>query len=319
MNARPRTKWVALVGGRGAGKTWLAKKPKGVPVESAGFGFTMDQVFPVFADGVFCSPAPFEAASDPTPGARGAGNSRAMSDHPINTLRLRRYTAAQFALGRWLFNLRFHRRRLAWRALGTGARWAKRALDLAGSLALLIAFSPLFALIALLVKLEDGGPVLFAQTRIGRFGREFNMIKFRSMCLGAEERLRELLARNHHTEGVTFKLKDDPRITKIGRWLRRFSLDELPQFFNVLRGEMSLVGPRPPVPREVAMYTLADRRRLAATPGLTCIWQVSGRSGIDFSGQVKLDVQYIERQSFWLDLELLAKTIPAVLSGKGAC
>ena len=145
------------------------------------------------------------------------------------------------------------------------------------------------------------------------------MLKFRSMCLDAEERLRELLARNHHKEGVTFKLQDDPRITKVGRWLRRFSLDELPQFFNVLRGEMSLVGPRPPVPREVAMYSLADRRRLAAKPGLTCIWQVSGQSRIDFSGQVKLDVQYIERQSFRLDLALLAKTVPAVLSGKGAC
>jgi lipopolysaccharide/colanic/teichoic acid biosynthesis glycosyltransferase len=145
------------------------------------------------------------------------------------------------------------------------------------------------------------------------------MLKFRSMCLGAEERLRELLARNHHKEGVTFKLKDDPRITKVGRWLRRFSLDELPQFLNVLRGDMSLVGPRPPVPREVALYSLADRRRLAAKPGLTCIWQVSGRSSIDFSRQVELDVQYIERQNFRLDLELLAKTVPAILSGKGAC
>jgi lipopolysaccharide/colanic/teichoic acid biosynthesis glycosyltransferase len=242
-----------------------------------------------------------------------------MSDHPLNTLPLRRYTAAQFALGRWLFNLRVHQRRLAGRTVGTGARLAKRMLDVVGSLAFLIAFSPLFALIALLVKLEDGGPVLFAQERIGRFGREFHMLKFRSMCLGAEERLRELLAHNHHKEGVTFKLKDDPRITKVGRWLRRFSLDELPQFLNVLRGDMSLVGPRPPVPREVALYSLADRRRLAAKPGLTCIWQVSGRSSIDFSRQVDLDVQYIERQNFRLDLQLLAKTVPAVLSGKGAC
>ena len=242
-----------------------------------------------------------------------------MSNQPLNTLHLRRYTAAQFALGRWRFNLRVHRRRLAWRVVGMGARLAKRTLDVVGSLAFLIAFSPLFALIALLVKLEDGGPVLFAQERIGRLGRTFNMLKFRSMCLGAEERLRELLARNHHKEGVTFKLKDDPRITKVGRWLRRFSLDELPQFLNVLRGDMSLVGPRPPVPREVALYSLADRRRLAAKPGLTCIWQVSGRSSIDFSRQVELDVQYIERQNFRLDLELLAKTVPAVLSGKGAC
>jgi lipopolysaccharide/colanic/teichoic acid biosynthesis glycosyltransferase len=242
-----------------------------------------------------------------------------MSDHPANTLPLRRCRAAQFAPGRWLFNLRVHWRRLTWRAPGTGGRLAKRALDVAGSLAFLIAFSPGFALIALLVKLEDGGPVLFAQKRVGQFGREFKMFKFRSMVPGAEARLRELLARNHHKEGVTFKLKDDPRITKVGRWLRRFSLDELPQFFNVLRGDMSLVGPRPPIPREVALYSLADRRRLAAKPGLTCLWQVSGRSGIDFSGQVQLDVQYIERQSFRLDLELLARTVPAVLSGKGAC
>ena len=145
------------------------------------------------------------------------------------------------------------------------------------------------------------------------------MFKFRSMCLDAEGRLKELLARNHHSEGVTFKIKDDPRLTRVGKWLRNFSLDELPQFFNVLMGDMSLVGPRPPVPREVALYSLADRRRLAVKPGLTCFWQIGGRSEIDFSGQVQLDVHYIENQSFWLDLKILWKTIPAVLSGHGAC
>ena len=145
------------------------------------------------------------------------------------------------------------------------------------------------------------------------------MYKVRSMCCDAEQRLKEVLARNQHAQGVTFKLKADPRITRVGKWLRKFSLDELPQFYNVLTGDMSLVGPRPPVPREVAKYSLADRRRLAIKPGITCVWQISGRSEIDFSGQVKLDVAYIENQSFWSDLKILALTLPAVLSGKGAC
>jgi len=139
------------------------------------------------------------------------------------------------------------------------------------------------------------------------------------MCLDAEQKLKELLAKNQHQEGVTFKLKDDPRITRIGKWLRKFSLDELPQLYNVFVGDMSLVGPRPPVPREVAKYSPQHRRRLAIKPGLTCIWQISGRSEIDFSGQVLLDVAYIETQSFLTDLQILFKTIPAVISGKGAC
>jgi lipopolysaccharide/colanic/teichoic acid biosynthesis glycosyltransferase len=174
-------------------------------------------------------------------------------------------------------------------------------------------------MIAALVWIEDGGPIFFTQKRVGLRGREFKMYKFRSMCLDAEQKLKDVLALNHHKDGITFKLKDDPRITRIGKWLRKLSFDELPQLFNVLIGNMSLVGPRPPVPREVAKYSLADRRRLAVKPGITCIWQVSGRSEIDFSGQVRLDVDYIERQTFWFDMQLLAKTIPAVFSGKGAC
>ena len=130
--------------------------------------------------------------------------------------------------------------------------------------------------------------------------------------------MRELLAQNHHSVGITFKLKDDPRVTRIGKWLRKFSLDELPQFWNVLRGDMSLVGPRPPVPREVALYTLADRRRLTVKPGITCIWQISGRAEIDFPGQVQLDVRYIESRSLWQDIKILLKTVPAVLTGSGA-
>src|SRR5690242_20125608 len=199
-----------------------------------------------------------------------------------------------------------------WRALMDGAAGAKRAFDITVSLAALVSLGPLFLIIGLLINMEDGGPVIFAQTRVGKFGREFKMYKFRSMRPDAEARLEEVLAQNHHKEGVTFKIKDDPRLTRTGKWLRKFSFDELPQFYNVLKGDMSLVGPRPPVPREVALYSLADRRRLAVKPGITCIWQISGRSGIDFSGQVKLDVEYIESWSFMTDLKILARTVPAV-------
>ncbi len=242
-----------------------------------------------------------------------------MNNQEINALIFQRYTAAQSALGRCLLNVQLLWKRLVWRWFMAGTQTSKRVFDIVGSLAFIIVFGPLMLIIFLLVKLEDGGPVLFPQTRVGKFGREFKMLKFRSMCLDAEARLRELLAKNHHREGVTFKIKDDPRITTVGKWLRKFSLDELPQFFNVLKGDMSLVGPRPPVPREVAMYSLADRRRLEIKPGITCFWQIGGRSEIDFSGQVELDVDYIERQSFWVDLKILLGTVPAVLSGKGAC
>ena len=211
----------------------------------------------------------------------------------------------------------FTLRRLAWKCLMAGADVAKRVVDVLGSCAALIALSPLLATVAALVRL-DGGPVIFAQTRVGRHGREFTMFKFRSMRTDAEKRLAEVLAANKHGTGVTFKIKDDPRITRIGHWLRRFSLDELPQFYNVFLGDMSLVGPRPPVPREVDLYTLADRRRLSVKPGITCIWQISGRADIDFPGQVRLDVSYIESQCLAKDLKILAKTPRAVVFGPGA-
>jgi lipopolysaccharide/colanic/teichoic acid biosynthesis glycosyltransferase len=195
----------------------------------------------------------------------------------------------------------------------------KRTLDIVGSITFLMVFSPLYLVLALLIKLEDGGPVFFSRTRTGRFGKNFQMYKFRSMRLDAEAEFEKLLAQNQHADGVTFKMKNDPRITHVGKWLRRFSLDELPQFVNVLRGGMSLVGPRPPTPREVLHYTLPDRRRLAVKPGLTCFWQVGGRSNIDFSGQVKLDVQYIESAGFWVDIKILLRTVRAVVSGNGAC
>ena len=180
-------------------------------------------------------------------------------------------------------------------------------------------FSPLYLLIAALIRLEDGGPAIFAQTRVGRFGKEFKMYKFRSMKPDAEALLGDLLARNTHKEGITFKIKNDPRLTRSGKWLRKVSFDELPQVWNVLKGDMSLVGPRPPLPREVAKYSLAHRRRLLVKPGITCFWQIGGRSEIDFSGQVKLDVQYIEDRSLWTDVKILVKTLPAVAEGKGAC
>jgi len=242
-----------------------------------------------------------------------------MPNNELNTLVLRRFEAAQTLAGRFLLNVHveFQRLRASW--LSGGGAAVKRAFDIFASALLLVVLAPLFALIAILVKLEDGGPVFFLQTRVGQFGREFKMYKIRSMCLNAEQRLKELIEKNHHKEGVTFKLKDDPRITRVGKWLRKFSFDELPQLYNVLIGDMSLVGPRPPLPREVSKYSLAHRRRLAIKPGITCIWQISGRAEIDFSGQVQLDVDYIESQGFWVDVKILAKTVPAVLSGKGAC
>ena len=209
-------------------------------------------------------------------------------------------------------------KRLMWCWLVGGTHVTKRTFDLVGSGCALIVLSPLVALIALLIKLEDGGPILFRQVRVGRHGREFRMLKFRSMHINAEARQQELLAKNKHQVGVTFKIKDDPRVTRVGKWLRKFSCDELPQFWNTFRGDMSIVGPRPPVPREVALYSLADRRRLAIKPGITCLWQVGGRAEIDFPGQVQLDVRYIESHSFWQDLKILCQTVPAVFSGNGA-
>jgi exopolysaccharide biosynthesis polyprenyl glycosylphosphotransferase len=237
--------------------------------------------------------------------------------HPFS-LRGRAAPVRRRRVARWWLGLRtaLVRRLWHWRMPADDA--VKRAFDIAFSGAVLLMISPLMACLALLIRLEDGGPVFFRQTRVGRHGREFLMFKFRSMRPDAEQRLREVLAQNEHKAGITFKIKDDPRITRIGRWLRKLSLDELPQFYNVLRGDMSVVGPRPPVPREVAQYTLADRRRLAVLPGITCIWQISGRAQIDFNGQVELDVRYIENRSFWRDLAIIGKTLPAVLSGSGA-
>jgi lipopolysaccharide/colanic/teichoic acid biosynthesis glycosyltransferase len=195
----------------------------------------------------------------------------------------------------------------------------KRTLDLATVLPALLVLSPLFAIVAIAIRLHDGGPVLFWQRRVGRDGREFAFPKFRSMCIDAEAARAKIEAANQHgVDGVTFKMKRDPRITPVGRLIRRTSIDELPQLWCVLKGEMSLVGPRPPIPKEVARYSLADRARLSVTPGLTCIWQVSGRSEIPFPEQVRMDVRYIREQSLAKDVKLLLATVPAVIRGKGA-
>ncbi len=242
---------------------------------------------------------------------------KAISSKFISPLLLEHFSTFQSGLGLWRLRIHFTFRRLAWRWLVGGTDFLKRALDIVGSLAALLLLSPLLLLIAALVRL-DGGPVLFAQTRVARFGREFKMYKFRSMRPDAEQLLAALLSANQHDQGVTFKLKHDPRITRLGHWLRRFSLDELPQFYNVLIGDMSLVGPRPPVPREVALYSLADRRRLLVKPGITCLWQVGGRAEIDFPGQVRLDVAYIENHSLLQDVRILLRTPRAVVFGHGA-
>jgi lipopolysaccharide/colanic/teichoic acid biosynthesis glycosyltransferase len=194
----------------------------------------------------------------------------------------------------------------------------KRGLDVIITVIALIVLAPIFGLVALLIKLHDGGCVFFVQRRVGKDGQTFAFYKFRSMTMDADDLRPHLLRRNHHPDSLTFKMRKDPRVTWIGRIIRRTSLDELPQLYNVLRGEMTLVGPRPALPCEVERYTEAERRRLAVTPGLTCIWQVSGRADLPFRDQVQLDIAYIHRQSLLLDLQILARTIPAVVCGRGA-
>jgi exopolysaccharide biosynthesis polyprenyl glycosylphosphotransferase len=214
--------------------------------------------------------------------------------------------------------LYFLHKKLAWRTVVGAAELAKRGLDIVVAGLMIFLLAPLFGIVALLIYKESPGPVFFSQNRVGRWGKLFRMYKFRSMVVNAEKLLDKLKEQNESGAGVIFKMKKDPRITKIGAFIRKTSIDELPQLWNVFKGDMSLVGPRPAIPSEVAEYTLDDRRRLDAVPGITCIWQVSGRSNIDFKGQVRLDAQYIESRSFWFDIMLLLKTIPAVLFGKGA-
>jgi exopolysaccharide biosynthesis polyprenyl glycosylphosphotransferase len=196
-------------------------------------------------------------------------------------------------------------------------RWAKRAFDIAGSATLLALAAPLMLWTAWQIKRYDGGPVLFRQTRVGRDGSYFTCLKFRSMVVDAERVLADLHAQTGYSEGL-FKMQGDPRITKPGRWIRRFSLDELPQLINVLRGDMSLIGPRPPLPTEVDNYTLTQSRRLRVRPGLTGLWQVSGRSDLSWDESVRLDLYYVDNWSMIQDIVILGRTVGAVLSSRGA-
>lgn len=193
----------------------------------------------------------------------------------------------------------------------------KRSFDFTIALLALIALSPIMLVTALLVKLTSPGPVFFYQERVGIWGKSFDCFKFRSMYIDAEERKRELMQQNE-ADGPVFKMKNDPRITPIGQFLRKTSVDELPQLFNVLKGDMSLVGPRPAVPQEVDEYDFVSLGRLNAVPGITGLQQVSGRSDLDFKRWIELDLQYIEEQSLLTDIKILLKTIPAVIFARGA-
>ena len=209
-------------------------------------------------------------------------------------------------------------RMVLWHLTIRGSIGFKRLMDVILSILAIMIGSPFFLITAVLVKVTSPGPIIFSQIRVGKFGRHFKFYKFRSMYIDAEARKAELMKHNESGDGVIFKMKRDPRITPVGRFIRKFSIDELPQLFNVLLGDMSLVGPRPPLPSEVRTYTLEERKKLNITPGITCLWQVSGRSELPFSRQIALDKEYIASQSAWKDFLILLKTIPAILTGKGA-
>lgn len=199
-----------------------------------------------------------------------------------------------------------------------GYLFVKRIFDVSASSLALLLLSPLFLVIAILIKIEDAkGPVFYSQIRIGHNGEKFRMYKFRSMCVDADQRLKDLLAKNE-VEGAMFKMKDDPRITKVGRWIRKTSVDELPQLWNVLHGDMALVGPRPPLPRETDNYTKYDKQRLYVQPGCTGLWQVSGRNDVGFHDMVELDIQYIKTRNIWVDIKIMFKTVLIIIHPNGA-
>lgn len=235
-------------------------------------------------------------------------------------------SVAEMAVGTELFDAPIHELeelaesvgRYSHRLRAQGYELAKRTLDVALSLIALVCIAPVLFLAALIVKLTDGGPIFYAHTRVGLNGREFRCIKFRSMVPNADAIKADLSELNFHSDSRTFKVPNDPRVTRFGRLMRKLSIDELPQLWNVLVGDMSFVGPRPPVPIEVEQYSLDDMERLTVKPGLTCIWQVSGRSRIAFPEQLQMDLDYIDNRSLLLDLKLMALTVPAVISGDGA-
>lgn len=195
----------------------------------------------------------------------------------------------------------------------------KRFFDIVLSVLALIVLSPMLLAVVIAIRLQDGGPAIYKSTRLTKNGREFQMYKFRSMCMGAEKMLDDLLDRNE-MEGPAFKLKDDPRVTKVGRFIRRTSIDELPQLLNILRGDMSIIGPRPPLPREVAQYTPYQMHRLDVKTGLSCYHECEGRSDTrNFDEWVESDLRYIRERSLWTDLKIIFLTIRVVFTGKGAC
>jgi lipopolysaccharide/colanic/teichoic acid biosynthesis glycosyltransferase len=212
---------------------------------------------------------------------------------------------------------RYRRKRLLWGLVVGSSHGLKRALDIVGAGFGLVLLAPLLAITALAVKLDDRGPVFFGQERVGRDAKVFTMYKFRSMRVNAQE-LAASLAAGNQAGDVLFKMHRDPRVTRVGRVIRKLSIDELPQLANVLGGSMSLVGPRPALPGEVALYDMAQRERLAVKPGITGLWQIGGRSDLDFAQQVRLDLEYIGSPSLRRDLAILVRTVPAVLSGRGA-
>ena len=193
----------------------------------------------------------------------------------------------------------------------------KRFIDVIGSLFGLILLSPIIILVGILIKLESKGPIIFSQKRVGLNGKKFNMYKLRSMVSNAEE-LKEKLSDKNEMSGPMFKMKDDPRITRVGKFIRKTSIDELPQLFNVLKGDMSLVGPRPSLPKEVKEFEPWMLKRLDVKPGITCYWQVMGRSSIGFEEWMKLDIKYVDERSFWLDIKLIFKTFFVLFGDENA-
>lgn len=195
--------------------------------------------------------------------------------------------------------------------------FVKRVMDIFISILTIVVLSWFFIIIAFLVKITSKGPVFYVSERVGKDGKLFKFYKFRSMHNGADKELENLSAENE-TNGVTFKMKKDPRVTKFGRFIRKTSIDELPQFFNVLKGDMSIVGPRPALPREFEKYNEYQKQRVLVKQGITCIWQTSGRSNLSFDEQIEMDLEYIQKRGFWKDFAIILKTVPAVLSARGA-
>lgn len=212
---------------------------------------------------------------------------------------------------------RTHAHLLAWRFQTYLHQWGKRGLDLLIALCALPFVLPVMLVTAIAIKIDSPGPAIFKQERVGKWGRRFTCLKFRSMCIQAEAWKAELMAMNEADE-VVFKIKRDPRVTRVGRIIRKMSIDELPQIYNVIKGEMSFIGPRPPLPGEVESYQFDTYRRLDTIPGITGLQQISGRSDLSFKRWVELDIEYIQNQSLKKDIEILFKTIPAVITGRGA-